>query len=386
MINTADRINSVEEYYFSTKLQEVRKLENEGIPVINLGIGSPDLVPHQSVIQALKNAVIRPDMHAYQSYRGIPELRKAIAEYYNRYFKVELNSESEILPLVGSKEGIMHITQAFVDVGDRVLIPNPGYPAYEAISNLVQAEINYYNLAEENNWQLDIASIEKMDLNRVKLFWLNSPNMPTGVQYPKQTLERLVILAKKHQFLIVNDNPYSMILNKDYQSILSIDGASEVAIELNSLSKSHNMAGWRIGWCAGRKDFIDAVLKVKSNMDSGMFKPLQLAASEALKLGEDWFFSLNAVYQNRRKLAEKILNILGCSFDENQQGLFLWAKLPANISSSEELVDHLLYEYKIFLSPGFIFGTQGQGYIRISLCADENQFKIALDRIQKYHK
>lgn len=386
MINTADRINSVEEYYFSTKLQEVRKLENEGIPVINLGIGSPDLVPHQSVIQALKNAVIRPDMHAYQSYRGIPELRKAIAEYYNRYFKVELNSESEILPLVGSKEGIMHITQAFVDVGDRVLVPNPGYPAYEAVSNLVQAEINYYNLAEENNWQLDIASIEKMDLNRVKLFWLNSPNMPTGVQYPKQTLERLVILAKKHQFLIVNDNPYSMILNKDYQSILSIDGASEVAIELNSLSKSHNMAGWRIGWCAGRKDFIDAVLKVKSNMDSGMFKPLQLAASEALKLGEDWFFSLNAVYQNRRKLAEKILNILGCSFDENQQGLFLWAKLPANISSSEELVDHLLYEYKIFLSPGFIFGTQGQGYIRISLCADENQFKIALDRIQKYHK
>ena len=385
MINTADRINSVEEYYFSTKLQEVRKLENEGIPVINLGIGSPDLVPHQSVIQALKNAVIRPDMHAYQSYRGIPELRKAIAEYYNRYFKVELNSESEILPLAGSKEGIMHITQAFVDAGDRVLVPNPGYPAYEAVSNLVQAEINYYNLAEENNWQLDIASIEKMDLNRVKLFWLNSPNMPTGVQYPKQTLERLVILAKKHQFLIVNDNPYSMILNKNYQSILSIDGASEVAIELNSLSKSHNMAGWRIGWCAGRKDFIDAVLKVKSNMDSGMFKPLQLAASEALKLGEDWFFSLNAVYQNRRKLAEKILNILGCSFDESQQGLFLWAKLPANISSSEELVDHLLYEYKIFLSPGFIFGTQGQGYIRISLCADENQFKIALDRIQKYH-
>jgi aspartate/methionine/tyrosine aminotransferase len=210
--------------------------------------------------------------------------------------------------------------------------------------------------------------------------------MPTGVQYPKQTLERLVILAKKHQFLIVNDNPYSMILNKDYQSILSIDGASELAIELNSLSKSHNMAGWRIGWCAGRKDFIDAVLKVKSNMDSGMFKPLQLAASEALKLGEDWFFSLNAVYQNRRKLAEKILNILGCSFDENQQGLFLWAKLPANISSSEELVDHLLYEYKVFLSPGFIFGTQGQGYVRISLCANENQFKIALDRIQKYHK
>lgn len=253
MIEIADRIKSVEEYYFSKKLQEVGSLDSVDFNVINLGIGSPDLAPHPSVIQALNNAAIKPDSHAYQSYRGIPELRKAIADYYTRYFKVELNVETEILPLVGSKEGIMHITQAFVDPGDIVCVPNPGYPTYAAVSNLAQADINYYDLKEENTWQLDLASIEKKDLEKVKLFWLNSPHMPTGVQYSKETLQRLVELAQKHEFLIVNDNPYSMILNHDYQSILSIDGASEVAIELNSLSKSHNMAGWRIGWCAGKR-------------------------------------------------------------------------------------------------------------------------------------
>lgn len=384
MIETANRIKSVEEYYFSKKLQEVRSLDSLDFPVINLGIGSPDLAPHQTVIQALNNTAIKPDVHAYQSYKGIPELRNSIADYYTRYFQVELNADTEILPLVGSKEGIMHITQAFVNPGEKVLVPNPGYPTYAAVSSLAQAEINFYDLKEDNNWQLDLAAIEKMDLDKVKLFWLNSPHMPTGVQYPEEILQKLVFLAKKHHFLIVNDNPYSMILNQDYQSILSIEGASEVAIELNSLSKSHNMAGWRVGWCAGKKDFIDAILKVKSNMDSGMFKPLQIAAAEALKLREDWFESLNAVYMQRRSLAKQILNKLGCSFDENQQGLFVWAKLPANISSSEELVDHLLYEYKVFLSPGFIFGTQGQGYIRISLCANENQFKAALDRLQNY--
>lgn len=384
MIETADRIKSVEEYYFSKKLQEVRSLDSSEFPVINLGIGSPDLAPHPNVIQALNNATSKPDVHAYQSYRGISELRNAIANYYTQFFKVKLNAENEILPLVGSKEGIMHITQAFVNPDDKVLVPNPGYPTYSAVAKLVQGDINYYDLKEENNWQLDINSIEKLELDKVKLFWLNSPHMPTGVQYPKETLHKLVKLAQKHQFLIVNDNPYSMILNKDYQSILSIDGASEVAIELNSLSKSHNMAGWRIGWCAGKQDFIDAILKVKSNMDSGMFKPIQIAVVEALKLGEDWFDNLNSVYKERRLFAEQILDKLDCSFNKNQQGLFLWAKLPAKISSSEELVDHLLYEYKIFLSPGFIFGTQGQGYIRISLCANKNQFKTALDRLQSY--
>jgi len=385
MIEVADRIKSVEEYYFSKKLQEVRSLDSAEFPIINLGIGSPDLAPHPAVIETLKNSSAKLDVHAYQPYRGIPELRKAIADYYTQYFKVELNAETEILPLVGSKEGIMHITQAFVNPADKVLVPNPGYPTYAAVSNLAQADINYYELKDENNWQLDIASIEKLDLSNVKLFWLNSPHMPTGIQYPKEILQKLIDLAHKRQFLIVNDNPYSMILNQDYQSILSLEGASDVAIELNSLSKSHNMAGWRIGWCAGKKDFIDAILKVKSNMDSGMFKPLQLAAAEALKVGNDWFESLNALYLQRRSLAEQILNKLGCSFDKNQLGLFLWAKLPANISSSEELVDHLLYEYKVFLSPGFIFGTQGRGYIRISLCANENQFKAALDRLQNYH-
>jgi len=384
MIETADRIKSVEEYYFSRKLQEVRSLDSPDFPVINLGIGSPDLAPHPAVIKALNDAAVKSDVHAYQSYRGIPELRNAIAEYYARNFMVKLDAENEILPLVGSKEGIMHITQAFVNPGDKVLVPNPGYPTYASVANLAQADIQYYNLKEDNNWQLDIEAIEKLDLDNVKLFWLNSPHMPTGVQYPKETLLKLIELAHKHQFLIVNDNPYSMVLNQDYQSILSIEGAFEVAIELNSLSKSHNMAGWRLGWCMGKPEFMNAILKVKSNMDSGMFKPLQIAAAEALKRQGDWFESLNAVYKERRLLAEEILKRLGCSFDVKQQGLFLWAKLPANMSSSEELVDHILYEYKVFLSPGFIFGTQGQGYIRISLCANESQFAVALERLQKY--
>ncbi|WP_296622142.1 aminotransferase class I/II-fold pyridoxal phosphate-dependent enzyme [Marivirga sp.] len=384
MIKTADRIKSVEEYYFSKKLQEVRSLDSPDFPVINLGIGSPDLAPHPTVIKALNNAAIKPNVHAYQSYRGIPELRNAIAEYYTQYFKVELDTENEILPLVGSKEGIMHITQAFVNAGDKVLVPNPGYPTYAAVANLVQADIQYYDLKEENKWQLDIKAIEKLDLDKVKLFWLNSPHMPTGVQYPKETLQKLIELAQKHQFLIVNDNPYSMILNQDYQSILSIEGAFEVAIELNSLSKSHNMAGWRLGWCMGKAEFINAILKVKSNMDSGMFKPLQIAAAEALKLSEDWFENLNAVYTERRILAEQILNKIGCSFDGNQQGLFLWAKMPSSMVSSEEFVNLILHEYKVFLSPGFIFGSQGKGFVRISLCADEYQFKTALERLKDF--
>lgn len=386
MIEFADRIKTVEEYYFSKKLQEVRSLDSPDFPVINLGIGSPDLAPHSAVIKALNNASTHPDAHGYQSYRGIPEFRNAIAEYYALFFKVDLDAEHEILPLVGSKEGIMHITQAFVNPGETVLVPNPGYPTYAAVAKLVQADIQYYDLRDENNWQLDIEAIEKMDLNKVKLFWLNTPQMPTGVQYSNEMLQKLIALAEKYQFIIVNDNPYSMILNQDYQSLLSIEGASNVAIELNSLSKSHNMAGWRLGWCMGKTEFINAILKVKSNMDSGMFKPLQIAAVEALKLKEDWFVNLNSVYKSRRLLAEKILNKLSCSFDDNQQGLFLWARLPDNISSSEELVDHLLYEYRIFLSPGLIFGSQGQRHIRISLCANENQFMMALERLQNYQQ
>lgn len=384
MIEIADRIKTVEEYYFSKKLQEVKSIDSLDFPVINLGIGSPDLPPDPSVIQALNNSSVRSDAHAYQSYRGIPELRTAIAAYYEQYFKVMLDPEVEILPLVGSKEGIMHITQAFVNPGDRVLIPNPAYPTYAAVSNLAQAKIEFYDLTEENAWQIDFDALEKMGLDKVKLFWLNSPHMPTGVQYSKQTLEKLVYLANKHNFLIVNDNPYSMILNNDYQSILSIEGARDVALELNSLSKSHNMAGWRIGWCAGHSELIQAILKVKSNMDSGMFKPLQIAASKALNLGQDWFESLNQVYLKRRKFAELVLQKLNCTFDPNQQGLFLWAKLPKGMGGSAEFVDHILYKHKVFLSPGLIFGTKGEGYIRISLCADENQLTAALERLKNF--
>ncbi|WKV11661.1 aminotransferase class I/II-fold pyridoxal phosphate-dependent enzyme [Marivirga harenae] len=384
MIDTANRIKGVEEYYFSKKLREVSALDNPDFPVINLGIGSPDLAPHKQVVDALNQSAIKHDVHAYQSYRGIPELRNAIADYYLKYFEVELSAEEEILPLVGSKEGIMHITQAFVNSGDTILVPNPGYPTYAAVGKLVQANIQYYNLAEGDNWQIDIDSLKKLELNKVKLLWLNSPHMPSGVQYSVDVLQQLVELAKEHRFLIVNDNPYSMILNKKYQSIMSLEGAKDVAIELNSLSKSHNMAGWRIGWCMGNSAFLNAILKVKSNMDSGMFKPLQLAATAALKLEDKWFDDLNEIYQQRRILAEAILKKLGCTFDEKQQGLFIWAKLPPKLLSSANLIDQLLNNYKIFLTPGFIFGTQGEGYIRISLCATESQYRIALDRLQNF--
>ena len=384
MIETANRIRGIEEYYFSKKLQEVRDMDSTDFPVINLGIGSPDLAPHPAVIEELSSFVIKTDVHAYQPYRGIPELREAIATFYKKYFSVDLNSENEILPLIGSKEGIMHITQAFVDPGDEVMVPNPGYPTYAAVANLVQAKVRYYDLEESNNWQLDVNSINNMKLDKVKLFWLNSPHMPTGMQYSVETLLELINLAKKHKFLIVNDNPYSMILNQDYQSILSIEGAKEVAIELNSLSKSHNMAGWRIGWCMGNPDFINAILKVKSNMDSGIFRPLQFAATAALQLDKDWFKELNNVYKQRRLLVEKVLKVLGCSFDPEQQGLFIWAKLPDGKRSSEEFIDYLLKEFKIFLSPGFIFGSQGEGNIRISLCASDNQFETVINRLENY--
>jgi len=384
MIETADRIKGIQEYYFSKKLQEVRSLDTSDFPIINLGIGSPDLAPHHSVIEALNKCARQADVHAYQTYRGIPELRTAISGFYAKYFNVSLNFENEILPLVGSKEGIMQITQAFVNPGDQVLVPNPGYPTYAAVANLIQADIKYYELIENNDWQPDLEALKKMDLSKVKLFWLNSPHMPTGKQYSNATLQELVQLAKKHQFLIVNDNPYSMILNQEYQSILAIEGAAEVAIELNSLSKSHNMAGWRIGWCMGNPDFINAILKVKSNMDSGMFKPMQIAAATALDLANDWFEDLNKIYRQRRVLAEEILNKLDCSFSKDQQGMFIWAKLPTNKKCSEEMVDQLLHQYKIFLSPGFIFGSQGEGYIRISLCATESQLQNAISRLENY--
>lgn len=381
MIETAKRINSVEEYYFSKKLAEVRGLDTPELRVINLGIGSPDQAPSANTIDALIDSAKNPANHGYQNYKGIPQLRKGIAEFYNRTYSVTLDSESMILPLMGSKEGIMHISMAFVNEGDEVLIPDPGYPTYASVTNLVGGKIRTYALREDLDWGIDVAALRKTDLSKVKIMWVNFPHMPTGRIASRSELKELVDLARENNFLIVNDNPYSLILNDSPLSILSIEGAEDVALELNSLSKSHNMAGWRIGWVAGKKEYIDAVLKVKSNMDSGMFLGLQHAAVEALKNREEWFTSLNHVYAERRKAANRILDALHCTYSEKQSGLFVWAKAPANIANVEKLIDEILYETKVFITPGFIFGEAGKQFIRISLCSSIENLKEALDRI-----
>jgi LL-diaminopimelate aminotransferase len=382
IITTANRINSVEEYYFSKKLAEVRGLDTPELRVINLGIGSPDQAPSENTIDALITSAKNSANHGYQNYKGIPQLRKAIADFSSRVYNTSLNPETDILPLMGSKEGIMHIAMAFVNEGEEVLIPNPGYPTYASVTNLVGGKIRTYNLSEALNWGIDMEALKKSDLSNVKIMWVNFPHMPTGRIASRDELKELVDLARKNNFLIVNDNPYSLILNDSPLSILSIEGAEEVALELNSLSKSHNMAGWRIGWVAGKKEFIDAVLKVKSNMDSGMFLGLQHAAVEALQNGKDWFESLNAVYTERRKAAHKILNELKCSYSENQSGLFVWAKVPVEIENVETWIDEILYGTKVFITPGFIFGTAGERYIRISLCSPVELLTEALSRIK----
>lgn len=384
MIETAKRINQVEEYYFSKKLAEVRTLDTPDLRVINLGIGSPDLAPSAEAIEALNASAKNPAHHGYQNYKGIPPLRQAIADFYSTTYSVSLNSETEILPLMGSKEGIMHISMAFVNEGDEVLIPNPGYPTYSSVSNLVGARLVPYILKEELNWGIDIEELKKKDLSRVKVMWVNFPHMPTGRIASRQELTELVKLARQYHFLIVNDNPYSLILNNDPQSILSIPGADEVALELNSLSKSHNMAGWRIGWVAGNKQLIEAVLKVKSNMDSGMFLGLQHAAVEALKSGPAWFQKQNDLYRQRQAAAYNLLETLGCTFSRQQSGLFVWAKAPNSIHTIEKWIDELLYRTKVFITPGFIFGNAGERYIRVSLCAPEEKLKEALGRIKNY--
>lgn len=382
MIKTANRIANVEEYYFSKKLAEVRSLDTPELKVINLGIGSPDMAPSSSAIDALIKSAQNPSNHGYQSYKGIPQFRKAIADFYQNIYGVELNTETMILPLMGSKEGIMHISMAFVNEGDEVLVPNPGYPTYSSVTNLVGGKIRPYKLDENSNWGIDLESLKKSDLSKVKIMWVNFPHMPTGRVASTAELKELVDLARANQFLIVNDNPYSLILNDKPQSILSIEGADEVALELNSLSKSHNMAGWRLGWVAGNKDYLDAVLRVKSNMDSGMFLGLQHAAAEALKNGKEWFTQLNAVYADRKKLAQKILTTLGCTFSNDQSGLFVWAKAPEHIVDIEKWIDEILYGAKVFITPGFIFGDAGQRYIRISLCCTVEVFTEALNRIE----
>jgi LL-diaminopimelate aminotransferase len=380
MITTAKRLDIVEEYYFSSKLREVRQLASEGKPIINMGIGSPDLRPSQAVIDAVTLAMKEENAHQYQSYQGLPELRKGMADFYQKNYGVTLNPNTEILPLMGSKEGIMHISMAFLNEGDQVLIPNPGYPTYSSVTNLVGAVTVYYDLKEKNNWEPDFDALEKLDLSKVKLMWLGYPHMPTGARGSLKLFEKLVAFAKKHNILLINDNPYSFVLNDNPMSLLQVEGAKEVALELNSLSKTFNMAGWRVGMVLGNAASIDAVLKVKSNMDSGMFYGIQKGAIEALKSDKIWFDSMNAVYNKRRVLTEKLAEKLGCKVYAEGVGLFVWAKLPEGITSAEKFIDEILYEKSIFITPGTIFGSNGEGYIRFALCVKEEKIQEAIDR------
>jgi LL-diaminopimelate aminotransferase len=383
-VKPANRTSGVQEYYFSAKLKQIEEMRKMGNDIINLGIGSPDMPPSQNTLKELVNEALKSTVHGYQSYTGIPALRSAFASWYNKYFNVTLNPDNEILPLMGSKEGIMHISMAFVNPGDEVLVPDPGYPAYTSVTNLVGGKVVNYSLEENNGWLPDLHEIEKSDLGNVKLMWVNYPHMPTGTKGSPELFEKLVSFAFKHNILICNDNPYSFILNRQYHSILSPKNAIEVALELNSLSKSHNMAGWRIGMVAGNKDYISEILKVKSNMDSGMFRPVQVAAVEALQNPEAWYESINKVYRERRKIAEEIMETLSCEYNSDQVGLFLWGRLPVNVESCETFVDKLLMKAHLFITPGFIFGSNGERYIRISLCSNEETLRKARDRAKTF--
>ncbi|WP_405295990.1 pyridoxal phosphate-dependent aminotransferase [Algibacter sp. Ld11] len=380
MIGVADRLHSVEEYYFSRKLKEVNLLIASGKPVINLGIGSPDLQPPQKVVEALTEGLLSPNAHKYQSYQGLPELRQAISGFYKTHYDVNLSANTEVLPLMGSKEGIMHISMAYLNKGDAVLIPNPGYPTYQSVTKLLEAEPIFYELDAANNWQPDLKALEQQDLSKVKLMWVNYPHMPTGTQPSETLFENLVAFAKKHDILIVNDNPYSFVLNDNPTSILNVEGAKDVCLELNSLSKTFNMAGWRVGMVVGDHKYINDILKVKSNMDSGMFYGIQKGAIEALQCSSMWFSTLNSVYKERRDLVWKLAKALNCTYDENATGLFVWAKLPAHVKA-EEYIDLILKENSIFLTPGTIFGSQGEGYIRFSLCAQTEDLQEAIARV-----
>lgn len=382
-VEPSRRVMQIKEYYFSKKLREVAMLNKQGLDIISLGIGGPDLPPHKKVIDTLCAVAKKNDTHGYQPYVGLPELRKAYSDWYYRWYGVQLDSEYEIQPLIGSKEGILHTTLAFVNPGDGVLVPNPGYPTYTSVSKLAEAKIYTYNLTEENGWYPNFDELENLPLDEIKLMWVNYPNMPTGTPASVELFEQLVDFGKKHNIVIVNDNPYSFILNDKPISILSVEGAKNIAIEMNSLSKSHNMAGWRMGMLASNRQFIEWILKVKSNIDSGQFKPSMEAAVEALGCDKEWYEILNKVYAERRKIAERIMEALGCEFDTSQKGLFLWGKIPQTAESSEKFADKILYEAGVFLTPGFIFGSNGERYIRISLCAKEDKMEEALSRIKK---
>ena len=383
-VKPADRTAVVQEYYFSQKLKQIEQMRKAGADIINLGIGSPDQAPSENTINRLIDEARKPSSHGYQSYIGIPALRKAFAEWYLKYFNVELNPDNEILPLIGSKEGIMHISMAFVNPGDEVLVPDPGYPTYSSVTKLVSGIVRYYELDEKNGWLPDLRALGNSDLSRVKVMWVNYPHMPTGTRGSVLLFKDLISFAHKHNILVCNDNPYSFILNKEYISLLSVDGAKEVALELNSLSKSQNMAGWRIGMVAGHSEYIKSVLKVKSNMDSGMFLPLQMAAAEALNNPPEWYDKINTVYKERRKTVEEIMDILDCKYNKSQVGLFVWGRIPEEIINCELYVEEILNKAHVFITPGFIFGSKGDRYIRISLCANDAKLLEAKTRITSY--
>lgn len=378
----AKRLEGIGEYYFSQKLREIDELNKAGKQVINLGIGSPDMPPHPDVINTLHEEALKPNQHGYQNYKGSPVLRNAVSQWYKKWYNVELNADTEILPLIGSKEGIMHICMTYLNEGDKVLIPNPGYPTYRAAAKIAGGELIEYNLIKENSWFPDFDLLEKSELKNVKLMFVNYPQMPTGKLPTKEMFTQLIAFAKKHNILIVHDNPYSFILNEEPMSLLSINGAKEVAIELNSLSKSHNMAGWRIGMLIGAKERIDDVLRFKSNMDSGMFLPVQLAAVKALELGQEWHDEVNKVYRGRREKVFELLQLLNCSFDDKQAGLFVWAAIPSDYKDGCELSDKILQQSNVFITPGGIFGSAGDKYIRVSLCTTEEKISEAIQRIK----
>jgi LL-diaminopimelate aminotransferase len=379
----AHRLEGIGEYYFSKKLTEIGELNKTGEAIINLGIGSPDMPPHASVIETLASEAAKPNVHAYQSYKGAEVLRKAFADWYKKWYEVELDPATEILPLIGSKEGIMHICMTYLNEGDEALIPNPGYPTYRSAVQLAGGKCVEYRLREENNWWIDFKELEKKDLSKVKLMWVNYPQMPTGQLPTKEHFQEIVAFGKKHNILICHDNPYSFILNENPMSLLSVQGAKDIVVELNSLSKSHNMAGWRVGVLCGAKERIDEVLRFKSNMDSGMFLPLQLAAAKALTLGNDWYDEVNKVYRSRRQKATELLDLLGCTYSNKQAGMFLWARVPAKYKDSYELSDEVLYKSRVFITPGGIFGSAGEKFIRVSLCSPEEKFQTSIERIKK---
>jgi len=379
----SNRLNGIGEYYFSKKLTEIGELNKSGETVINLGIGSPDLPPHPSVVETLAKEAAKSNVHAYQNYKGAESLRNAFAEWYKKWYGVELNPANEILPLIGSKEGIMHICMTYLNEGDEALIPNPGYPTYRSAVQLAGGKCVEYELKEENDWLIDFEKLQKRDLGKVKLMWVNYPQMPTGKLPTKELFENIVAFGKRNNILVCHDNPYSFILNDKPESLLSVEGAKDVVIELNSLSKSHNMAGWRVGVLCAGKERVDEVLRFKSNMDSGMFLPAQLAAAKALTLDKDWYDEVNKVYKARRQKAYELLNLLGCSYSKEQAGMFLWARIPAKYKDSYELSDDVLYKSRVFITPGGIFGSAGEKFLRVSLCSPEEKFELSIDRIKK---